>query len=122
MNGLLIVAHGSRKQPSNEEVLDLTRQIRLLAGGVFDRVVCGFVQFAEPTVESQIEKLVSDGVENMVVFPYFLGSGSHVSNDIPRLVQETASRHPGIHIRVTEHLGKLDGLQALIFDAVRKFD
>jgi sirohydrochlorin cobaltochelatase len=122
MNGLLIVAHGSRKKPSNEEVLALARQIGALATGVYDRVACGFVQFAEPTAESQIEKIVSEGVENIVLFPFFLGSGSHVSNDIPQLVQETRSRHPGLRIRVTPHLGTLDGLAQLIFDRVREFD
>ena len=122
MNGLLIVAHGSRKKPSNEEVQALARQIGALAAGVYDRVACGFVQFAEPTVESQIEKIVSEGVENIVLFPFFLGSGSHVSDDIPQLVQDTQSRHPGLRIRVTPHLGILDGLAQLIFDRVREFD
>jgi sirohydrochlorin cobaltochelatase len=121
MNGLLIAAHGSRKQPSNEEVMSLTRQIRVLAADVFDRVECGFVQFAEPTVEAQLEKLVSEGVDRIVVFPHFLGSGSHVSNDIPRLVQGIESRHPGVRIRVTPHLGSLDGLQHLIYEKVRNF-
>ena len=120
MNGLIIAAHGSRKQPSNEEVTALAKQIRTLAAGFFDRVVCGFVQFAEPTVETQIEALVTDGVDNIVLFPFFLGSGSHVTDDIPRLVQEIERRPPGIRIRVTPHLGMLDGLHNLIFDSVRK--
>jgi len=122
MIGLLIAAHGSRKQPSNEEILELTRQIEQLAVGVFDRVSCGFVQFASPTVEDQIEELIRSGVDTIVLFPYFLGSGSHVSNDIPRLVQKTEKRHPGIRIRVTPHLGKLDGLRQLIFEKVKKFN
>lgn len=119
MNGLLIAAHGSRKQKSNEEVMALARRVGKLANGVFDRVVCGFVQFAAPTIETQIEKLVSEGIVHIVLFPYFLGSGSHVSEDIPRLVRETKGRHPGIRIEVSPHLGRLDGLQKLIFDSVK---
>ena len=121
MKGLLIAAHGSRKQPSNEEVLRLAEQIKELATGAFDRVACGFVQFAAPSVESQIEELVGAGVDTIVLFPYFLGSGSHVSDDIPRLVLETETRHPGVRIRVTPHLGSLDGLQNLIFEKVRDY-
>ena len=121
MNGLLIVAHGSRKQASNDEVMALTAQIADLADGVFDRVVCGFVQFASPSAESRMEELVNAGVDTIVLFPYFLGSGSHVANDIPRLVQETENRHPDLRIRVTSHLGILDGLQTLIFETVRDF-
>ena len=118
MIGLLIAAHGSRKQSSNEEVLELARQIEELSAGVFDQVACGFVQFAAPTVESQIEELIRGGADTIVLFPYFLGSGSHVSNDIPRLVQQTETRHPGIRFRVTPHLGKLDGLRDLVFENV----
>lgn len=121
MNGLLIVAHGSRKQASNDEVLALAGQIADLASGVFDKVVCGFVQFASPSVESRIEELVTAGVDTIVLFPHFLGSGSHVANDIPRLVRETEIRHSGVRIRVTPHLGRLDGLQNLIFETVRDF-
>ena len=121
MKGLLIAAHGSRKRLSNEEVMALTGQIRELAAGVFDRVVCGFVQFATPTVESQIEELVGAGVDSIVLFPYFLGAGSHVSNDIPRLVQDTENRYPGVRVRVTPHLGSLDGLQNLIFEMAKGY-
>lgn len=121
MNGLLIAAHGSRKQPSNDEVLALAGQIGQLAEGVFDRVLCGFVQFAAPSIETQIEKLVADGVDDIVLFPHFLGSGSHVSEDIPRLVRATENRHPGVRIRVTPHLGELDGLAELILDRVGEF-
>ena len=121
MNGLLIAAHGSRKPSSNEEVRALIRQILPLAADVFDRVAYGFVQFASPAVESEIETLVGEGVDRIVLFPYFLGSGSHVSNDIPRLVRDVESRHPGVRIRVTPHLGSLDGLHSLIFDTVRRF-
>ena len=120
MKGLLIAAHGSRKKPSNEEVLLLTKQIQELAEGEYDMVVCGFVQFALPDVESQIEALVDAGITTIVLLPYFLGAGSHVSGDIPQLVRNTQSRYPKVDIKVTAHLGRLEGLAKFIFDRVKE--
>ena len=79
------------------------------------------MQFASPTVESRIEELIDGGVDTIVLFPHFLGAGSHVSSDIPRLVRETEKRHPAVRIRLTPHLGKLDGLEHLIFDKMKEF-
>lgn len=121
MNGLLIVAHGSRKPQSNQEVFELTTRIEAMAANDFDLVRCAFMQFASPSFPSQIEALIADGADTIVVFPYFIGAGSHVTADIPALVKTAAEHHPGISIRVTPHLGKVDGIQALILGQVKKF-
>jgi sirohydrochlorin cobaltochelatase len=121
MNALLIVAHGSRKQESNEEVMALVGQIEEMAEGVFDWVRCAFVQFATPSFDSQIEDLVKRGATTVVVFPHFLGSGSHVSKDIPELVKKAAEEHPGLRLRTTPHLGKISGVTGLIFNQAKAF-
>lgn len=121
MNGLLIVAHGSRKPESNQEVFELTTRIEAMAAGDFDLVRCAFMQFADPTFEAQVESLVAYGADTIVVFPYFIGSGSHVTADIPALVEAAVDRHPDVSIRVTPHLGNMDGIQELILEQVRPF-
>jgi sirohydrochlorin cobaltochelatase len=121
MKGLLIVAHGSRKQQSNEEITALVRQVEEMAAGIFDAVRYAFVQFSTPAFDTQIEDLVQSGVKTIIVFPYFLGSGSHVSKDIPQLVKEAEVRHPDIEFRVTPHLGIVDGVAHLILNQVQGF-
>lgn len=121
MNGLLIVAHGSRKPEANQEVFELTTRMEVTAAGTFDLVRCAFMQFASPSFESQIEELIATGAGTIVVFPYFIGSGSHVTTDIPALVAAAADNHPDVSIRVTPHLGSLDGIQDLILARVREF-
>ena len=121
MKGLLIVAHGSRKKASNEEVIALVQQIAEMAAGVFDAVRYAFVQFTLPSFDTQIEDLVKSGATTIVVFPYFIGSGSHVSQDIPHLVKEAEKKYPGVDIRVTPHLGNIAGIKGLIFNQVKEF-
>jgi sirohydrochlorin cobaltochelatase len=121
MTGLLVVAHGSRKQASNDEVLALANRIEAIADGVFNWVRCAFVQFAAPTFETQIEDLVQCGASTIVVYPHFLGSGSHVSKDIPQLVKAAGELYPHVQIRITPHLGKIDGIQRLILNQAKEF-
>jgi sirohydrochlorin cobaltochelatase len=121
MKGLLIVAHGSRKNFANQEVVDLAGRIVNISSGVFDKVGCAFVQFGVPSFESRIEEFVDAGVDHIIVFPYFLGSGSHVTTDIPRLVAAAAERHPGVRLVVTPHMGVVEGLEELILGKVKTF-
>lgn len=121
MNGLLIVAHGSRKPESNQEIFELTTRLETRNAGEFDLVRCAFMQFASPTFEAQVEEMIANGAETIVVFPYFIGAGSHVKSDIPALVADALARHPGVTIRVTPHLGRVDGIQNLIMEQVRRF-
>ena len=100
---LLIVDHGSRRQESN----DLLKKI---AEMMQDRFGLNIVHYAHmelerPTIQQGFDACVADGAEEVIVHPYFLGPGGHVTTDIPALVKQAANRHPGIAFRITEPLG-----------------
>jgi sirohydrochlorin ferrochelatase len=120
MKALLIAAHGSRRQESNEEILGLARQIEAIAAGQFGAVRAAFLQFTAPSIHSQIDALVESGARSIVVFPFFISSGSHVRVDIPRLLQEARGRHPQIAFTITPHLGSLNGIKHLILQEVTR--
>jgi len=58
LKALLLVAHGSRRRESNEEIAILTQRVRECAGGRFDLVTCAFLELAEPSIP--------DGIDNAV--------------------------------------------------------
>ncbi|MFO7750222.1 MAG: CbiX/SirB N-terminal domain-containing protein [Desulfobacteraceae bacterium] len=118
MKGLIIAAHGSRKSESNEEILQLTRKFSAISGEHFNLVECAFLQFTGPGLEETITGMAEKGVEKIVVFPYFLGSGSHVTKDIPEILSEMETRHPRIQITATRHLGAAEGVRELILEEV----
>ncbi|MBA1332368.1 cobalamin biosynthesis protein CbiX, partial [Candidatus Endoriftia persephone str. Guaymas] len=43
---LLIVAHGSRREASNQEVRQLTERVRVRAGPLYSEVACAFLELA----------------------------------------------------------------------------
>lgn len=113
MNALLILAHGSRKKESNQEIIALAKKIEKIAAE-FAFVRCAFLQFALPTFEEQVQNLVDKGATEIMVFPYFISSGSHVVCDIPQLVAQARAKHPQVHFMQAFHLGKLPGIEKFI--------
>lgn len=105
MKALLIVAHGSRRQQSNDEVINIANQLRSYKQHGFDIVEHAFLELATPQIADGIEQCVKSGAKEIVVSPYFLNSGKHVTEDIPNIIAEVKTAHPEIIIKVTPHVG-----------------
>jgi sirohydrochlorin ferrochelatase len=118
MKALLIVAHGSRKPDANAEIAALAASIAKIADSRFDLVRCAFLQLTDPLIPEVIASLAADGVDEIVVFPFFIAAGSHVKSDIPNLVAEARGHHPRITFRVAPHLGACEGIARFILAAV----
>jgi len=104
MKALLLVAHGSRRAASNDEIRALTARIRD-TGPEFDHVDCAFLELAEPSIPEGIRAAIRAGARQLVVLPYFLSAGRHVSEDIPGAVNSVRSEHPDIDISLAPYLG-----------------
>lgn len=117
MNALLIIAHGSRRNASNEEVRTLVKQVREHAGGRFSRVEPAFLELAEPDIPGAIARCYGAGVRDIVCVPYLLSAGAHVAQDIPAALDEACARHPGLQIGLRPHIGSLPGMVDLLLSA-----
>ncbi len=114
MSSLLIIAHGSRRGASNDEVRQLADQVRAQPGQAYDHVDAAFLELAEPSIQDGLAALVAQGATDIVAFPYFLAAGTHVAQDIPEAIAEFSARHPGVKVRLTSHLGASAALPAAI--------
>jgi sirohydrochlorin ferrochelatase len=115
MKALLVVAHGSRREASNEEVRQLCGRIRTEdEGNGFGMVEAAFLELAHPLIPEGIGRCIARGAEEVVVMPYFLSSGRHVSEDIPAEVEKARQLNPHVAIRLVPHLGAHDAVAALI--------
>lgn len=113
-NALIIVAHGSRKESSNAEVMALGVKIKPLVDGQYDVVKTAFLEFAEPSLEESITACVKEGVRHIVILPYFLASGNHVTRDIPAVVEKIEVTYVEVKIELKEHLGSAKGMVSLL--------
>jgi sirohydrochlorin ferrochelatase len=118
MRSLLLVAHGSRRRESNEEVRRLTLGIEERAGKRFDLVDCAFLELARPSIGEGIDAAAAKGASEITVLPYFLAAGTHVVNDIPEIVEDRRRTYPAVCIQVTPHMGAAPALPDLLLGMV----
>jgi sirohydrochlorin ferrochelatase len=116
---LLVVAHGSRREQSNEEVRALTAMLRQHATDEYSQVDCAFLELAEPSIPDGIEQCIAAGASEVVVLPYFLSAGRHVVKDIPADVALKQAEHPAVTITIAPYLGAAAGIVELMLGLSR---
>ncbi len=100
---VLLVAHGSRRQEANDDLVRLADLVRKRA--TFDHVETAYLELAEPSIPDGLEKCVATSPERVLIAPYFLSAGVHVVNDLEEFRSDFAARHPEIDFAVAGHLG-----------------
>jgi len=114
MNALLLIAHGSRRQQSNDEVRALAERLHEHCGDQYPIVEAGFLEIAEPSIPDGIKCCASQGASSIIVLPYFLNSGTHVVVDIPEIVQAAQQDYPDVEIKIASHLGASELMMDLL--------
>lgn len=106
MKALLLIAHGSRREASNEEVRSLAKQLADMSGGQFFTVEAAFLELAEPSIPDGVSRCVEAGAREVMVVPYFLSAGRHVVTDIPAELDKARVKHPEASVIQSDYLGK----------------
>ena len=117
MKALLLIAHGSRRKQSNDEVVVLADRLKQNCSEQYSIIHAGFLELAEPLIPDGIKKCVDDGATSIIVLPYFLNSGRHVVEDIPNIVEQTTPHYPGVDIKIAQHLGASDLMMDLLISS-----
>jgi len=111
---LIIVAHGSRKASSNNEIMVLGEKVKSLLGEQYTYVLTAFLEFVNPSLEESILSCVEKDASEIVILPYFLASGNHVTRDIPEVVEKIQISYPNVKIILKEHLGSSPGIVRIL--------
>lgn len=100
---LFVVAHGSRSEPGVAEVwrfLDLLR-----SEAPARHIDLGFIELAQPDLDSAMDKVVADGATDVVAVPLVLLGAGHAKNDGPAALDRARTRHPHVRFRYATPLG-----------------
>ena len=81
--GIIVFGHGSRIESANRTVRSAARD--LARAGGYPHVEAAFLELGQPDLEEAADRLVAQGVERIVIIPYFLTLGLHLERDLPRL-------------------------------------
>ena len=114
MNALLLIAHGSRRQASNDEVRELTNNLTEKSRQEFEIVECAFLELAAPSILEGVSVCVQHGAKTLSVLPYFLSAGRHVVTDIPAELEKAQQLHPQLTIKVAPYLGAANEISEIL--------
>jgi len=105
MKGYLLFGHGAR----NPDWAAPFHRIRdsILVRQPDALVEMGFLELMRPTLDEGIDRLVAQGVSEIVVVPIFMAAGSHVKKDLPLMAASAMDRHPTLTITLAEPVGEV---------------
>lgn len=109
---VMLIAHGSRRQAANDDLLGLVEM--LVARGSYAIVEPAFLELAEPSIPAAAAACVDRGASRVLMLPFFLSAGNHVTVDLRRFADEFAVAYPQTEFVVCSPLG----LHPLILDIV----
>ncbi len=114
MLGLLLIDHGSRRAESNRQLDDMAARVQRLRPDA--AVAAAHMEIAPPDLTTAFAELVAKGATRIVILPYFLSDGRHLTQDIPQLATAAAAPHSGIAYTIGTALGPHDALAALLLE------
>ena len=114
--GIIVLAHGSQGPRAVETLRETASQVRSSLGGAW--VILAFLQFNHPSLAEAIAAAAGEGLDQVIVVPFFLAPGVHVEQDIPRELEEARGRHPGMRILYARALGADPRIAEILLDRV----
>lgn len=115
---ILLIAHGSRQAEANDDLHALAAELRREAGDAI--VEPAFLELAAPTIDEAGRICVEKGVERVILTPYFLSAGFHVTHDLQRRRDELAGRFPHVEFILAEPLGRHPLLREIVLQRVKE--
>ena len=116
-HGVILLAHGSRLQEANEEVLQLAALMEKNEGtGLYCSVA--FLQGGNPTLQEAVTKTVAADCTSIFIVPFFLTSGVHIREDIPEMLEQARQLNPGTTLVLCRPLGCDPRLASILWERV----
>ncbi|MEJ2254205.1 MAG: precorrin-8X methylmutase [Nitrospirota bacterium] len=120
MEGIILVGHGSPKKDANRmELVGRLLHSRLHPGCASSGCVrVAYLQYDNPGLMEAIESAARDGMRRLVIHPYFLSSGVHVTRDIPGIIEEARALYPDLSFLYTDPLGVAEELVHVVMGRI----
>ncbi len=115
---VIILGHGSRSKDADEAVKRVVVEVKKIGG--YEIVEHAFLQYIRPSPLDALEKCIQQQAEKIVIVPFFMQSGTHVSRDIPELAEKAKKHYSNIDIVVTECVGTHPLMAKIVTDLIVK--
>ncbi len=102
---VILLAHGSRLQEANDNVLQLAEQLQQSKPKDEITTRSAFLQFGKPSLQESIDAAAHNGCREVLIAPLFLTPGVHINEDIPEIIRQAQEKYPEIRFKQCRLLG-----------------
>ncbi len=145
--GVVLVAHGSQRGATSAEcscswgipesetpewclhcpstpkgLNEATVRLQEVLGEELARVQLSCLEFIEPRPDQTIHHMADQGLQRMVVLPYLLGQGKHVTLEMDEVLDEVRADLPGVDLHLADVLGADPRLADVVAERVLSLD
>lgn len=115
---LLILAHGSPRPESNAGLYAMAKACEERSD--YALVQVGFLECNDPSIPAAIDLCAEARVARIITVPYFLHTGTHVSEDLPQLLEAGRNRHAGVEFLLADFIGRSTKVTEILGDRIEE--
>ncbi len=116
MKSALVIAHGSRKDSTNDMFFEILEMVKEMSPDT--HVEGAFISFSDIDIESSLEKLVNMGSTEIDIIPYLLFAGDHFNSTIPEKTEQFMKNHKDVKVNYKKSLGVDRRLAEILVDRI----
>lgn len=109
---VLLIAHGSRRPEANADLIRMAEMIRGRTN--YLSVEIAYLELSSPTIPDGGRVCAALGAKRVLMLPYFLSAGMHVTDDLEGYRRQLSVAHPEVQFELCAPLG----LHPLLVDVV----
>jgi len=118
VTGVLLIAHGSRQQAANDDLLALAEMVRQQRE--YDVVEVAYLELAQPDILQGARICIENGATHVRMLPFFLSAGRHVVSDLTRHLRELATEFPQLSFELCPPLGLHPLVVQVVLDRLKE--
>jgi sirohydrochlorin ferrochelatase len=114
---VIILGHGSRDDGNDTALKRIVAELQQCGGDIIEYA---FLQYAHPTADAVLDRCIMQGAKEIVIVPFFMQAGVHVTRDIPDFLDKARAEHPECDIYSTDYVGAHPLMTQIVMDLVGK--
>lgn len=100
---IILFAHGARDPDWALPFVIIKKQVQAARPNAY--VELAFQDFMTPALEAAVGQAAAQGATRVVVVPLFMAQGSHMKQDLPRMLGKLREQHSGLEITALSAIG-----------------
>jgi sirohydrochlorin ferrochelatase len=114
---IIILGHGSRGGGDNTALKRIAEELQRSSDEIIEYA---YLQYGQPTADAALDRCITHGAKEIVIVPFFMQAGAHVTRDIPDFVDKARAQHPECDIRSTDYVGAHPSMAQIVMDLAGK--